>query len=262
MLADLYADRGGALGRVGERQSGSDAEASDIRHPTFGMPRIGMTRYDKPAKGINVSEATESTETTEGTEETEPKQTQAQIDLARAVELVSPKAKAGASDEDMVIVLISEGGFGYKKAGRLLNLALVELGVRISAKDRYEQVCELLLENDFAPTEWSEVQSVVEYLAQEIDSTNEKQALVAVRKYAKENGIDLPKKPKSGGGAGRGRGFRGQIFDWLTENVTLDDDAFKAWMTENGKPESMTKRFLAFRETARKIHANMAAAGL
>lgn len=204
----------------------------------------------------------DQTTTPEDTTEDKP-QTQAQIDLGRAVEIVKPLATAGKSEDEILVTLIQDGGFGYKKAGRLMNQALVELGVKMSAKDRYEAVCELLTENDFAPTEWSEVQSVIEYIAQEIDSTNEKQAAAAVRKYAKEQGIDLPKRPKGGsGGGGRGRGFRGEIFDWMVANPAASNDDFAKWMTGHGKPESMVKRFTAFRDTAVKIHEAMKAAGL
>ncbi len=201
----------------------------------------------------------EAAVTNEETTEAEAKMTQSQIDLARAVELIKEKVAAGTGEDDLMILLIQEGGFGYKKAGRMLNQALVQLNVRISAKDRYEQVCELLIENDFAPTTWDEVLGVVSYLAEEIDSTNEKQALVSVRKYAKENEIALPKKPKSES-KGRGRGFRGQIFEWMIANVKATDDDFRAFMAEAGKPESMTKRYLFFRETSVKIHEAIVAA--
>jgi hypothetical protein len=199
----------------------------------------------------------ETNETTEAIDEP----TQAQQDLEKARGIVEPLASAGKSDDEMVIALIQDGGFSFKKAGRYLNKALEALGVRMSAKDRYEAVCELLLENDFEPKTWDEVKKVAEYLAEELDSTTEKQALVSVRKFAKENGIELPKKPKGGGG-GRGKGFRGEIIEWMIENATASDEDFVAWMAGNSKPEALTKRFLGFREMARKIHVKLTEAGV
>jgi hypothetical protein len=206
-----------------------------------------------------MTETTETTETTEETTETQPKQSE--LDLAKAKELIEPLAVAGKSEDDMVVVLIQDAEFSAKKAFRYVRLALEALGVRMSSKERYEAVCELLLENDFQPTEWDEVKKVADYLAEEIDSTTEKQALVAIRKFAKENGIELPKRPKGGGG-GRGAGFRGQIIQWCIDNATASDDDFTAWMTSHEKPESLIKRFIGFREMARKIHVKLTEAGV
>lgn len=196
----------------------------------------------------------------ETTEEKAP--TQAEKDLARAIEIITPRATDGTTDDELKILLMKDGGFPFAKAGRLFNRAMESMGARLSAKDRFELVSETLLENDFAPVDWSEVQTVVEYLASEIDSTDEKQALVAVRRFAKENGIDLPKKPKASAGPGKGRGFRGQILDWFVANVEKSDDDFVAWMKTNEKPEALIKRFLGFRENARLVHAAMTEKGL
>lgn len=194
------------------------------------------------------------------TEVTEP--TQAELDLASATAIVGPLHASGADDDAMVVALIQEGGFNFKKAGRLLQKALEGMGVRVSAKDRYAQVSELLLENDFAPESWDDVAATLDWLVEQVGSTTEKQALVAVKKFAKDNGIELPAKPKGGGGAGRGRGFRGEILDWLVANVAASDEEFVKFMEESGKPVTMTKRFLTFRETAVKIHNAMVTAGL
>lgn len=188
------------------------------------------------------------------TEEAEP--TQAEQDLERAKTIIEPLAKAG-QDEDAMVVALIQSDFGAKKAFRYVNKALISLGVRMSTKDRYETVCELLLENDFQPTEWKEVKDVAEYLAQEIDSTTEKQAMVAIRKFAKDNGVTLPDRPKGKGGGGRGAGFKGVMLNWFVENITASDDDFKAFVKGHDKPETLAKRFLGYRAMALKVHAAM-----
>ena len=60
----------------------------------------------------NSSESDETTETTEVVKEP----TQAEKDLAAAVEILKPLAKAGKSEDEMAIALIQNGGFAFKKA--------------------------------------------------------------------------------------------------------------------------------------------------
>ena len=86
-----------------------------------------------------MSEPTTTEETTEETEEV--KQTQSQIDLARAVALVKPKASAGASDDDMLIDVDKtklEQQLAHERAQRerfeqrlhILEAAVIKKGIR------------------------------------------------------------------------------------------------------------------------------------
>ncbi len=188
--------------------------------------------------------------------------TQAQLELAKAKELVEPMARADASDEEMVVKLITEGGFQFKKAGRLLQLALEDMGVRLSNKDRYDQASELLVSNDFAPEDWAEVMSICEYLSSELDATTEKQALVAVKKFAKENEIALPEKPKGGSGGGnRSSGKRAQVHVWMVANATASDADLKTWLEGIGETrQGHIRHYQVDFQIARKMAAAIVAA--
>ena len=193
----------------------------------------------------------------ETTETKEP--TTAELELESAKEIVEPLARADKSEDEMIVTLIQEGGFGFKKAARMLNLALEALELRMSAKDRYAKVSELLLDQDFAPTEWSEVVAVASYLSEEIDATDEKQAMKAVRRFAKDRDIELPKRPAGGGGGGQKTGFRTICLEWMVENATSTDEEFKAWLVAGDRPKGdylfYGRIFSAARKMAEKIAA-------
>ena len=166
---------------------------------------------------------------------TEP--TKADLELAKAKEILEPLANADASDDDMGVALVT-AGFSFNKAKRIMRKALEEMGVRLSSKDRLAKVSEILLANDFAPTEWKEVVDVCAYLAGKVDATDEKQALGAVKKFAKTQGIELPAKPKGKGGIGRpsATSYRTMSLAWIEENPLATEKEFVAWAVEFGRP--------------------------
>jgi hypothetical protein len=195
--------------------------------------------------GNDKPEQTDAEETVE--------KSQAEQELEKATAIVSPMASKGKSEDEMIVNLINDGGFGYKKAARLLNKALETLGVRLSAKDRYEKVCELLLEHDFKAETWDEVVKVAQWMAEEIDSTDEKQAMVAIRKYAKDNGLELPKKPKAVGG-GRGPGLKGQVMSRLVDIPNESVDDFKKWVSGETERPELVKYYTSLRELCDAVH--------
>jgi uncharacterized lipoprotein len=178
---------------------------------------------------------------------------QAQLEFAKAKELIQPLAKAGKSEDEMAIVLIQKGDFPFKRAGRLLRKVLEDLGVRMSAKDRLREVSDLLLKADFAPKDWSEVVKICKYLAEEVDATDEKQALNAVKKFAKDQGYELPIKPKGSGGGAK-VGFRSVFLTWLEANPTASDDMFDKWIKQHDRKASQVSFYKRILGVMRKTH--------
>lgn len=184
--------------------------------------------------------------------EAEP--TQAQLEMAKAKEIIEPLAKAGKSEDEMAIALIQNGGFAFKKAGRLLRKVLEDLGVRMSAKDRLAQASQMLLKADFAPKNWDEVVKVCEWLARELEATDAKQALNAVKKFAKEQGIELPIKPKGSGGGGAKTGFRAIFLSWLEANPTAEDATFDKWIKQHDRKASQVSFYKRILGVVRTTH--------
>lgn len=134
-------------------------------------------------------------------------------------EIVNAGVAAGKSQEEMAIQLIQECGLGLKAAGKALKEALEAGGHAISAKARKEQINEILDGNEFSPETYEEVVEAATKIAEAVADTTEKQALSAIRAWAKANEVELPAKPKgtrSGGGA---KGPRGSILGTLLAYV-------------------------------------------
>lgn len=142
--------------------------------------------------------------------------TESPSDLEVASGHLQPLIDRDASEEEMVVELI-QNGFKFARAGRIMNQVLQSLGLRMSAKDRSSAVSELLVAWEFAPENWSQVEECATSISEEVDSTSKAQALTAIRKFAKENAIKLPAKPKGAGGGTR----------------SSKDDAFHSWILQN-----------------------------
>jgi len=219
---------------------------------TLGVPMVVRT---KTQKGYRMSEETE-----EVTEEAEPKSpTQAELDREKAESIVAPLASAGKTDEAMIVALITQGDFRFKYAGQLLQLALEKLGVRMSNKERYSHISEYLMENVFSPETWEDVMNTAEYFAQELDATDEKQALVAIKKFAKENDITLPGRPKGidKRSGGTRHGFTAECFQWMVDNANSSEEEFITWLDGEGKRKELKRHFVRVFQTGQAMAKNI-----
>ncbi len=185
--------------------------------------------------------------------------TAAELEFQKAKGILEPLARAGQTDEQMLVKLINEG-FQAKKSFRLIKSVLEDLGVRMSAKDRFTLVSEILMKNAFAPTEYSEVRDVCVFLASELEATDEKQAMRAVKKYAKENKIELPKRPKGMGPRSGGNSFRARSIKWMLENANETSEAYSKWLTGEKKSQGQINYLVRNFEVAKEIAAVLNAA--
>jgi len=181
--------------------------------------------------------------------------TAAELEYKKAKAIIEPLAREGKTDEVMLVTLI-KADFPAKKAFRLIKSCLEDLGVRMSRKDRYALVSEILLKNDFAPTSWSEIRDICLYLASELEATDEKQALVSVRRYAKEKKIALPKRQRGEGGPrSGGNSFRARMHKWMIEHATESNEAFVGFLEGEGKKQTQINQFVRNFEVAKEMAA-------
>lgn len=181
--------------------------------------------------------------------------TAAELAFQKAKALLEPLAREGKTLEVMLVKLIGEG-FTAKKAFKMIQSVLEDMGVRMSRKDRYALVKDILLKNDFAPKDWSEIRDICVYLASELDATDEAQALVAVRRYAKEHKIELPKRQRGEGGPrSGGNSFRARKHKWMVENATATSETFNAWLEGEGKKQVQINTFVREFEVAKEMAA-------
>lgn len=173
-------------------------------------------------------------------------------DIEVAVGIVN-ELYGSKSDDEIVIDLIQRGGFGFQKAGRLYTQALEAAGHRISKKERYEQAHKLLKDSEFEPSEWSDVVEAAEWLVGEIQDTNSQQAFASIRRFAKDEELELPARPK---GEGRARSsVWDRAFGFILENPDVSDEDLTTWLTDTaGIKSKVSGLLIGIADFARRYH--------
>lgn len=157
-------------------------------------------------------------------------------DTQKVEQAIDAGIAAGKTDDDILVDIINDG-VSFKNAGKLFKAVMEAKGLRVSAKDRAEQAAAILTGADFGAAdengESAEVTAelVAEMVAKitgEIDNTSDKQAMAAIRKYAKEMKFELPKAPKGGAGRVSGGGILVKMTDWMLNNREADAKLIEA----------------------------------
>jgi hypothetical protein len=139
-------------------------------------------------------------------------------------EIVEAGVPAGKSDDEMLIEIVNQG-VSFKSAGKLFKSVMLAGGYRISAAERAEKANQILADADFLnPVDddgneveltTEHVRLMAEHLVAEIADTTEKQAMLAIRKYAKAAEVALPKAKKGRSSSG---GIVNKMSDWMLLN--------------------------------------------
>lgn len=149
---------------------------------------------------------------------------------------------AAGKDDDSIMIDIVQSGISFRRAVKMFKDAVEALGLRTSVKDVKEIAQKLLAELDFRPSTYNEVKEVADKIVAECEGSNHGQAMVAIKAYAKENEIALPKREKGDKKAGpsEGSGFKYKVMAWILANPNFDTenmDGFKAFLAENDRTE-------------------------
>ena len=153
--------------------------------------------------------------------------------------------KLNATEDDLVVEILTQQICGFKHAGKNLKLALEQLGLQTSNKDKLASAESILAKSDFAPQNWGDVLDMAERIAAETPNTNEKQAVGLIKKFAKKNGIELPAKPKKEKGEKvKGvSGFKAKLIKYLTDNPTATKDDVETFCVDSDKKKELADRF-------------------
>lgn len=145
--------------------------------------------------------------------------------------IVESGVEAGKSDNDMLVEIVNEG-VSFKAAIKLFKVAMEEGGFRITTKLRAEKINGLLDEAEFAPESYDDVLEAIEGIVKTVSDTTNAQASAGIRKYAKDNEIELPKAPKKTKGGATG-GIAAKIRDFMVANPTSTEEEFKKFVDDN-----------------------------
>jgi len=167
-------------------------------------------------------------------------------------EKVEAIVKAGMSDEiseDEILIQIVQSGTKFQRAAKLMQIAMVELGFSVSAKDRYTK-CKVIMEDDgFEPEEWPEVETMVATIVEAVKGTTETQAVSQIRKYCKEFEISFPKRHKD-----KENPLLIQAIAWIIDNAEEGIEAFEEWMDEK---EFREKAVDGWKKKFLKVHKQL-----
>ena len=163
------------------------------------------------------------------------------------VEQIVSEGFAAGHDDDTIMIAIVQAGISFRRASRMFKDAVEKLGLRTSVKDVKEVARKLLAEMEFNPQSFAEVKEVADKLVSEVEGATHGQAMVAIKAYAKENEIALPKREKGEKKAGRepgASGFKRKLFNWILNNPNGTVDQLKEYIVENERDgEKLAKRF-------------------
>jgi hypothetical protein len=101
----------------------------------------------------------------------------------------------------------------------------------------------------FEPATWDDVEAAIDQVLAECPDTERKQASSLVRRYAKQNEIELPKRnarAKKASGT-----FRSRLIDFMIANSPVTDEGLLEFCTEAGRkdPEKDVERASKLRGT-------------
>jgi len=138
--------------------------------------------------------------------------------------------------------------FKIKQLGSLVKREIAEQGLVVTNTQRKEMVFDILESGGFNPETWDDVQQVIEHIVAEVNDTDHKQALSAIRKYAKVNEIELPKRSTRKKSSGS---FRSQAIQFMIENSPCSDETLMEFVVEADRadPEKVVARLSKLRDT-------------
>lgn len=187
----------------------------------------GKTKADKIASLI---------EGLEGMKIPEMKEKPAQLRIEEIVQ-----ENPGLSDDELLVKIV-QSGISFKLAARGMKVALEKFGMRVNNKERVQSAGSILSKMDFAPKTWGDVLDAAERIAKEVADTTEKQAMAAIKKYCKEQAIELPAKAKREKKVGAA-GFKGKLADFLVNNPGATMQDLEQFLEDSGKKREISKRF-------------------
>ncbi len=173
--------------------------------------------------------------------------------LAKAIKVVE-LARRSDLDEEATLMTLVNSGFGFRKAGRMYDLAMESLGLRMSSKVRYEAVSELLEGEPLELEAWDDVVGCVDFITENVEATSDSQARAALKKFCEEHKIEFPAKPKHVGSL-RGESKTSKIRDYVVECPNASDEEVTKKCVELGLDKRQAQTYyVALAHFCRRYH--------
>lgn len=209
-----------------------------------GANKIKLTSKDLKKKELLA-------ELTAGIEKLNLPQQNEKSESDKVKEIVQAGTEEGLDDEDIIVNII-QAGIKYKSAIRMFQAAVVELGIRISTKDRKESANKIMVDADFTPENYDEVVKMADKIVKAVEDTTKVQAIKLIRMYCKKHEIPFPKAEKTQRGS-----FRSMSQAFILEHPRATKEKFVAFAKTTGKVKNdkMVDRVWTSLEFCQKVAA-------
>jgi uncharacterized protein (DUF885 family) len=147
--------------------------------------------------------------------------------------IVVAGVEADKSDDQIMMELI-EAGVHVKDAWGQFRAALMGAGLLLNPTERAEKLAELL--KGFEPITGVDVSTKLSELMEAVPRTTDRQGMAAIRKFSKDNSIELPVVKRIGG-------WKKKLFDWITEHPSASQEEMAAYVSELGRPDTIARRY-------------------
>lgn len=148
-------------------------------------------------------------------------QSEAEDNTKQVIREAFDEAVGAEKHEDDIKMAMIGAGATFKNVTRLYNEFMIEAGLAISREDRNQAVEQALGGLDLSTEEGFD--EAVAAIVADVKGATERSAAALVRGYAKKHELEVFKKPKSEGGAGR-TGFGAQFYAWLADKGAQADE--------------------------------------
>lgn len=165
-------------------------------------------------------------------------------DSEKVLEIVTAGVEADLDDDTMLIKIV-QSGIKFSAANKMFKAAMETGGFRTAMSKVKELAREILVGAEFNPESHSDVSEMVGNLVLEINGSDEKQALKAVKAYCKEFEIELPKAKKEPKGP-----MLERVQNWIVANPLATVTDLTKWLEDQGKNEKLVARYSQLLEFA------------
>lgn len=173
-------------------------------------------------------------------------------DSQNAEEIIVTGQELGKSKNEVLVDMVN-AGILFNKATKLYNQICIQLGLEVSTTDRKAQINEYLVKNTPEYKEYAELLSTVAALQTNIPGLTSSQAVAGIKKFCKENQIEIPNKPK-GEKKAKG-GFKTQLINWIVNNPLSTQKDLEQYVAQNKKKEGLASRYSFVLEVANRVEA-------
>lgn len=154
-------------------------------------------------------------------------------------EIVKAGVDAGKDDEEILQDIALTGKIKFKLINRLFTQVMTANGYRITSKERKAQGREMLVDAEFSPETYDEVEAMLEKMSETIPDTTTSQAFGVIKAYAKEFEILIPRPPKKVKGS-----LRARAMDWMVKNPEASKEDLSTWIEEVAKKDDPEGKIL------------------